>query len=318
MIPSSEKNNSIIFVNNETAGFAPQEECINSENFQIEKLFSVPEVNISRCISNDDDESLFFMGKKITDIIPSSCKTEVCFVGPNCEMIVDSGAEMTILRPEHLNNQEILFEKNGRVKLMAAFGEPIEADLIMIQCRLVENGIKYPFINLQVAVTDKLNGNGLLSLNDYKSLSYMTVTAIPTAKYAQGQIILNMNDEPVGGGRFTAKNSEEYSSEEEYQRFSSGPEDQPNKKHRSIYIDNIKTPTSFIQDRASSGEKIISSDSQTSQPAISEEKEKRNKTDLAPCRSISEDEKCAADCKKEASRETSILTIKNKEDDKKE
>ena len=104
------------------------------------------DINVSRCISTKYREKVFSHGKDndITELIPTSCRTTVSFEDNNCDMVIDTGADMTIVRLQHLSGDGYRNEYCGKINLIPAFGQIIEADLVMVQCRLVNKDLIPP------------------------------------------------------------------------------------------------------------------------------------------------------------------------------
>ena len=185
-------------VDNFSVGFAKVSMCVNSPDFDLGEIFNEGlTASVSRCYTGDLLSPT--VDGDLTDCIPSSCRALVNFGGGDIEVVVDSGTELTILSPSQIPTvPEFKPEFCGKVKLTGAFGQPVQADLVTLQCRLVSADIIYPYINIQVAVTDKLNGIGLLSLSDYNMLSRMTLTAVPGALYKNGRCVPNVVASQMG------------------------------------------------------------------------------------------------------------------------
>ena len=163
-------------VKNNTQGFADNSKCVNSDSFDLNGLFNEDpsELNIAHMILDntdiDDDDKI------ILKTIPSSCRTVLNFGGGNVDTLIDTGAEITCVRPEYLPKNKI--QPLAKIKLSGAYASQgtAEAVLTNIECRIVDGGGDYPFYNIQVAVVDKLTQPCCLSFNDYKILSEISLT----------------------------------------------------------------------------------------------------------------------------------------------
>jgi len=116
--------------------------------------------------------------------VPSHCRTTIHFGSVYTSAVIDSGADITVVRPKYLP----LFSTNSPdvcpIKLISAFGDDQIATLTNVQCALVNDDLNVPMIVLQVAVSDKLKEACLRSLSDYRHLSEVRLTGVPNgAKY---------------------------------------------------------------------------------------------------------------------------------------
>jgi len=92
-------------------------------------------------------------------------------LGPK-DFILDTGSDLTIIRPEYLTDN-YQTNKIGTAKLQSAFGQLVEATVVECPARLLspDNEFDLPFVSITCAVTDQLQQpTGLLSLHDYELL----------------------------------------------------------------------------------------------------------------------------------------------------
>jgi len=76
--------------------------CLNSANFDAGNLFNERKMNVARCISTVDYKRLY-SDKDITDLIPKSRKMVVNCGSRDCDMVIDTGTDLTIIvKPKHL------------------------------------------------------------------------------------------------------------------------------------------------------------------------------------------------------------------------
>ena len=93
-----------------------------------------------------------------------------------------------------------LSENSCKIKLSSVFGNEAEAFLVNARCRIIDGKENYPYSSILIAVTDKLVGPVLLSVNDYRVMWNSTFTVIPLTKYvtSSGAIINGDCDEMQG------------------------------------------------------------------------------------------------------------------------
>ena len=82
----------------------------------------------------------------------------------------------SVIRTELLRECDVSNNIIHQVKLLGAFGDPVPANVISVEAKLLDNecaGLSnQPSVNLKVALCDKLNGDtGLMSISDYNLLT---------------------------------------------------------------------------------------------------------------------------------------------------
>jgi len=98
--------------------------------------------------------------------------------------IIDSGADITLVRPEYLPQFSKDSPNGCPIKLISTFGDNQIETLTNVQCALFNDDLNFPIIVLQVAVSDKSKKACLLSLSHYRHLSEVELTGVPNgSKY---------------------------------------------------------------------------------------------------------------------------------------
>ena len=108
---------------------------------------------------------------------PKNSSTVISFGVDSFNSIIDSGADITVVRPEHVSHcNSDLSESSCKIKLSSAFGDEAEAFLVNARCRIIDGKGNYRYTSILIAVTDKLVGPALLSVNDYRVIWNSTVS----------------------------------------------------------------------------------------------------------------------------------------------
>ena len=93
-------------------------------------------------------------------------------VGKNwLKCIVDSGTDISVCKQDLLEPSLMPSGSNKKVRLVAAFGDNVQASVVMLPCSVVRpDGILSNSMQLKCAVTNKLNSSFLLTPQDYEYL----------------------------------------------------------------------------------------------------------------------------------------------------
>ena len=85
--------------------------------------------------------------------------------------IVDSGADITVLRQDAVDGKHMLEKSKTKVNLHPAFGRAVQADLINAPCCMRDdNGVQTAPVVITCAVTNELQSHSLLTLQDYTQI----------------------------------------------------------------------------------------------------------------------------------------------------
>ena len=133
--------------------------------------------------------------------VPKNLKAVINFGAGDVEAIIDSGAMCTVIAKGMLpssawNNDSA----KTQVTLQGAFGESVSADMMVVPCRIVREGMSLSIpIMITVAVTDCLiNSQALLSLCDYSNLMDACNNVLPDIEVLTSTDIL-YTDPSIGG-----------------------------------------------------------------------------------------------------------------------
>ena len=109
-------------VTNNSEGFADKSKCLNSDIFNLGGLFNEDPAEIKVAhYTYDDMTDNDKKDKIILRSIPDSCRAVVDFGAGEVNALIDTGAEITCIRPEYLPQGEGEIVPLAKVKLCGAY-----------------------------------------------------------------------------------------------------------------------------------------------------------------------------------------------------
>jgi hypothetical protein len=155
----------------------PSEDDMDSHiDLDVKKLYDLSEIHEQQCINFVQCESVSegLMGRESKGCMASGV-VKVKMGDRKMEMLIDSGAEISIFKSSDLSDEMVKaleHSTQGTVQLVGAFGEVVTASLINIACALaLDDGKLLSPVVLTCAVTDRLKSRNLLTIQDYDLLN---------------------------------------------------------------------------------------------------------------------------------------------------